>query len=104
MAFLNSPVGLVVTMAIVKVFLYASIREAAGYSKIEVQAADLQSLLDSLKAKSSPNLAKLLPERGDNSERIVVLLNGVNVGRKDPEAVKLADGDEVSLFPPVSGG
>jgi len=91
-------------MARVKVFLYASVREAAGVPSIEVEASDLRSLVDSLKAKSSPALARLLDESIRDPDRLVVLVNGRNVGRTDPKKVKLTDMDEIALFPPVSGG
>lgn len=90
-------------MAKVTVRMYASLREAAGASEIRTSADDLAELLASL-SRRYPSLAKLLERARVERDRIVVLLNGHNIGSSEWTSVKLSDGDEVAFFPPVSGG
>ena len=83
-------------MARVTVTLYATFREAAGKGTISFDAEDLDGLLASLRGSSS-NLAKAMETAGG----FVVLVNGRNTRELRQEFV---DGDEVAVFPPVSGG
>jgi len=83
-------------MARVTVTLYATFREAAGRSTLSIEADELEGLLGKLRA-SSTALAKAFEKAGG----WVVLVNGKNARLERRE---LVDGDEVAVFPPVTGG
>lgn len=87
----------------VTVKLYATLREAAGVSEISLPARDLAGLLDSL-SRDLPALGILLKRARVERDRVVVLVNGRNIGSAELASVKLRDTDEVAIFPPVSGG
>ena len=89
-----------VKMAKVKVRMYATVREIAGTPEADVDATDLEGVLRALAETLGGKLYRLL----DDDEGIVVLLNGRNVRRRLAQRVELKDRDEVSIFPPVSGG
>jgi molybdopterin converting factor subunit 1 len=82
---------------VVKVLLFAALREAAGGSIHSVALADgatVGHLLDAL-ARLEPRLASLL---GMPALRAAVNEQFASFG------APLSDGDEVALIPPVSGG
>ncbi len=75
--------------------LFASLREAAGRSEIEwelAEGATVETLLAHLRAT--------LPGLASRADRAWI---AVNRRYASPETA-LQDGDEVALFPPVSGG
>ena len=82
-------------MISVKVRFFASHREAAGATQTVIalpEGASVGDLREALCARI-PALARVgLPS--------VVAVNGAF----NPDGAKLRDGDEVALFPPVSGG
>jgi MoaD family protein len=78
---------------VVKVRLFAALRETAGASVLEMEAADVGSLLDLLSATYGPGFDRIMSAG-------TVVVGGETVGR-DRE---LGPGDEVALLPPVSGG
>jgi tRNA uracil 4-sulfurtransferase len=84
----------------IHVRLYSLVRERAGAKELELElpaAATVAHLIDAL-TQAKPALASLL----SGQERLPVL---VAVNRAYAEmGHALRDGDEVALFPPVSGG
>lgn len=91
-------------MARVSVKMYATVREASGMDEVQVDASNLAELLDALVSLADPGLRRLLSIGAPRSDVLVVLLNGRNITPIDPSSVELSDGDEVAIFPPVSGG
>jgi molybdopterin synthase sulfur carrier subunit len=89
-------------MARVRVRMFATFREVAGCAETAEEAGDVSGLLDSLARRYGPEFERLVSGRA--AEGFVVLVNGRNVGGPDGLKAPLADGDEVSLFPPISGG
>ncbi|WP_457591041.1 MoaD/ThiS family protein [Geoglobus sp.] len=76
----------------VRVRLFANFREIAGTKELEVEAASLSELLEILRERY-PEFEKLY-------EYAIIMVNRKSVSGD----VKLEDGDEVALLPPVSGG
>ena len=81
----------------IMVRLFASIREALGTDSLELESAGLATVEDVVDALCS---------RGDiweevlRNQRVLVAINQemTSVG------ARVIDGDEVALFPPVTGG
>lgn len=88
----------------VRVRMFATVREAARTSEWSVEARDLPDLLDKLGDKFGDKLDAMLKEYCEDPDRLVILVNGKNAGRGLSSGVSLVDGDEVAIFPPVSGG
>jgi MoaD family protein len=78
---------------VIRVRLFAALRESAGSSWVEVEASDVGGVIDGLAARFGPEF-----ERIANAGKAVV--DGETVGRDRA----LAPGEEVALLPPVSGG
>jgi len=75
--------------------LFAQAREAAGRSHDEFECSTLGELLDAARASYGPEFARVL----DNSR---VWVDGEEP--VDAQSTVLADGAEVAVLPPVSGG
>ncbi len=90
-------------MAQVKVRLFANIREIAGSPQISLSARSIEELLDLL-ITMHPALHDVLLDDGDLRPYITVMVNGRNIRDLDDRRTALAEGDEVAIFPPVSGG
>jgi len=91
-------------MVLVSVKMYATVREASGMDEVQVDASNLAELLDALVSLAGPSLGRLLGTGAPRSDVLVVLLNGRNITLMDPSSVELSEGDDVAIFPPVSGG
>lgn len=84
--------------------MYATVREAARTSEWVVEARDLPDLLNKLGARFGDKLNSILEEYGEDADRLVILINGKNAGLGRSRREPLVDGDEVAIFPPISGG
>lgn len=76
-----------------RVRLFASLRELAGASSLEMEATNVGSVLDQLSSRLGPEFDRIMASGS-------VVVNGERSDRDrvvDPE-------DEVALLPPVSGG
>jgi molybdopterin converting factor subunit 1 len=78
----------------VRVRLFASAREAAGVGHLLLELPNGQAVQDAIAA-----ITTLHPQVGD-IRQMVIAKNREYVGLEEP----LADGDELALIPPVSGG
>jgi molybdopterin synthase catalytic subunit len=78
----------------VRVRLFASAREAAGVGHLLLELPNGQAVRDAIAA-----ITTLHPQVGD-IRQMVIAKNREYVGLEEP----LADGDELALIPPVSGG
>ena len=77
----------------VNVRLFAALRELAGASRVEASGKTAGEVADALSAGYGDRFAKI----ADVSTFVV---NGERADRDTP----VADGDEVAILPPVSGG
>ena len=86
--------------------LFADLAEAAGTREPETEFGDAETLGEALDAllDAHPALAaRVLDDDGSLHEHVNVLRNGEPVGEEGLDAPVEA-GDEVALFPPVTGG
>ncbi|MGZ8630883.1 MAG: MoaD/ThiS family protein [Actinomycetota bacterium] len=73
--------------------LFAALREIAGGSHVEASGRTVGDVVNDLSARYGERFAQI----ADVGSFVV---NGERAGRDTP----IADGDEVALLPPVSGG
>ncbi len=87
--------------------LFADLAEVGGDRRITVDAdagATVGDALDALLADRPALRDRVLTDDGDVREHINVLRNGQNVAHEDGLDTELDAGDELAMFPPVSGG
>lgn len=90
--------------------LFADLAEAAGDRRVSVPVGADDTVGDALDAllEDRPALAeRVLDEDGDLRSHVNLLRNGRNVhteGDGEGLSTPVDDGDELALFPPVSGG
>ena len=94
-------------MADITIKLFANLREIADESSLPLSGETVQDILFALVEKH-PDLDELVFERkGDKTlicGYINVFLNGNNIKHMEELDTKVNDGDELGIFPPVSGG
>jgi sulfur-carrier protein len=69
------------------------LREAAGVSQVEAEGRDVSEIVSYLSSKF-----------GDRFEQIAGVSSFVINGERATRSSLLADGDELAILPPVSGG
>jgi molybdopterin synthase sulfur carrier subunit len=87
--------------------LFADLAEVGGDRRIEVDvgAGDtVGDALDALLADRPALRERVLTDDGEVQDHINLLRNGQNVAQDDGLDTELAAGDELAMFPPVSGG
>ena len=90
----------------VKVRFFARFRELLG-TDIPVEqenGATLLSLVRDLALNKKEGYDAIFDEQGNFHEFVIVMRNGKRVEHEDVAAVRVADGDEIAVFPPVAGG
>ena len=87
-----------------KVSFHATIRDAAGTPGAEVEAASVREMLQKLREVFGARLFDMLVDNGRLREDVVILVNGTNISFSGGMDAPLGAGDEVAIFPPVSGG
>jgi molybdopterin synthase sulfur carrier subunit len=90
-------------MGLVSVRLFANLREIVGNPRLVFEASTIREVLATLRSEH-PALQPLLCEDGEVRPYITILINGKNIRDMEALATSLSDGDEVAIFPPVSGG
>jgi molybdopterin synthase catalytic subunit len=80
-------------MAVVKVRLFAALRDLADASEVEAVGADVRMVVDDLCARFGERFAAI-------ARSGTVVVDGERARPDTP----IADGQEVALLPPVSGG
>jgi molybdopterin synthase sulfur carrier subunit len=86
--------------------LFADLAELAGDRTVAVTVDPGDTVGDALDAllADRPALRDRVLEDGELADHINLLRNGQNVLHQDGLATELEAGDELALFPPVSGG
>ena len=86
--------------------LFADLAEIAGGRAVEVEASPGETVGDALDAllDAHPDLRDRVLDDGAVADHINVLRNGQSVRDDDGLETTLEAGDELALFPPVSGG
>jgi len=86
--------------------LFADLAEIAGGRAVAVDAEPGDTVGDALDAllDAHPDLRDRVLEDGTVADHINVLRNGRSVHHDDGLDATLEPGDELALFPPVSGG
>jgi molybdopterin synthase sulfur carrier subunit len=85
--------------------LFANFREAVGKKDLEadVPGNTVKEVIHSLVGQH-PKLAPLMYQDGELKQYVNVLLNGQTVKHDLIHTTVIKEGDEIALFPPVSGG
>jgi MoaD family protein len=78
---------------VVRVRLFAALREQAGASEVEASGDTVGEIVDELSGRYGERFARI-------AEVGSFVVNGERARRDMP----VAEGDEVALLPPVSGG
>lgn len=91
-------------MAKVSVKMYATVRAASGSAACMEEADDLLELAGALVKRYGLAFGEVIGSHDSPFDRSVVLVNGAVVPQNGVRGVVLRDGDEVSVFPPISGG
>jgi len=87
--------------------LFADLREVAGTDRVEAdaEAATVGEALDALLAEHPDLAERVRAEDGTVADHVNVLRNGTDLaGTEEGLATSIEAGDELALFPPVSGG
>ena len=71
---------------------------------IEVDAGTVRQLLEKLGQSFGQAFYDLIVQEDDLREDVVILKNGRNIAHFKGLDTELTDGDDVAIFPPVSGG
>ncbi|MEM2874730.1 MAG: ubiquitin-like small modifier protein 1 [Candidatus Hadarchaeales archaeon] len=91
----------------VRVRFFASVREAAGKPEENLSGVvSLASLLEELVSRFGERMEAELYQPGKKELRptINILLNGKALKLPDDLGIRIDDGDELAIFPPVAGG
>ena len=83
----------------VRVKLFANLREVAGKKEIEIDAGDVEELIGKL-VKNYPEMKELI----SREDYLHIMVNGVHINSLQQFKTKLNENDKVAIFPPVSGG
>lgn len=77
----------------------ATLARAADANQVEVEASDVKTLLNKLKARYAGD-----PEMLKQMKLSSLIVNDTNVNYLSGLKTTLKDGDVVTLFPPLGGG
>ncbi|MCD1294834.1 molybdopterin synthase sulfur carrier subunit [Methanocella sp. CWC-04] len=89
----------------IKIKLFANFREVTRKKDIEIDVAGdtIRDVISSL-ISEYPGLGPLMLQDGEIKPYVNVLLNGKDVKSGKGMAAQIKEGDELAIFPPVSGG
>jgi len=90
----------------VKVMFFAPFRELFGVKEREIElsgAPDVRELLELL-CNSDERREKIFGQSGELRSYVMIFKNGQPIQMSGGIRAELKDGDEIAIFPPVSGG
>ncbi len=87
----------------IKVRLFANLREYTGAKELEIEAGTVKESLEKLCGRF-PGLENMIFQGEDIRPYMNVFLNGRNIFEINGLGTALDSGDEIAIFPPVSGG
>jgi molybdopterin synthase sulfur carrier subunit len=87
----------------IKVRLFANFREFTKTGELEIEGNTVRDVLETICSKY-PGLENILFKDGILQPYVNIFLNGENILESGGLDSSLEQGDEVAIFPPVSGG
>ena len=90
-------------MAEITIRAFAKFREIFGAETV-ISVPDGSTVLDSLVQFAKTAAEDEIFEGGDLKSHIVLMYNRERIDSEDAAEITVDDGDEVVLYPPVSGG
>ncbi|BBL68338.1 ubiquitin-like small modifier protein 1 [Methanoculleus chikugoensis] len=90
----------------IRVKAFARFREILG-SGLTLDLPDgttMAAVLATLRERAGDEGDAIFDETGVLRAHVILMRNGKRIGKIDRDALVLADGDEIALFPPVAGG
>ncbi len=89
----------------VTVRMFTSLRALTGLREIQLEAENVQEVIDILSKKFGEKFKKMVLEPdGSLKSYFHVLVNGRHVRLQQGLQTKLSAGDIVAIFPPIGGG
>jgi sulfur-carrier protein len=90
----------------IKVRFFARFRELLGTDILATvtEEATIPSLIRDIARKNKEGYDAIFDEQGNFHEFVIVMRNGKRIEHEDAGTVRLCDGDEIAIFPPVAGG
>ena len=79
-------------------------RATANAARVELDAADVKELLDSLESRFEGLRGLVRDATGQVHHHVNLYVNGEEIGSLQGTATRLKDGDEVSIIPALAGG
>jgi molybdopterin synthase sulfur carrier subunit len=89
-----------------RVRFFARFRELLGTDILAEppSGTNLAALIREIAGKKKDGYDAIFDEQGAFREFVILMRNGKRVEAADAEKTMIADGDEIAVFPPVSGG
>ncbi len=89
----------------VKVLLFANYRDIAGEKEVILEScpSHVRDVIDELITRF-PDLHPLMFQGGELKRYVNILVNGITYRDTGGLETPVADGSEIKIFPPVSGG
>lgn len=87
-----------------QVKLLATLRNITDRNEVEIEAEDVEDVINKLIKKYGSEMEKVLLESGTLKETISILVNGRNIIYLEGVETKLNENDKVTIFPQVAGG